>query len=78
MDGLEVVFGDVAPDRASEVRTLQTGVSEMKAGQGARQFDVPDRVAKAIVLSRGLGHPAVEGEGDPISPEERRQRRRHS
>ena len=42
VDWLEVVFGDVAADRAPEVRALQTGVSEVKAGQGARQFDVPD------------------------------------
>ena len=77
VDWLEVVFGDVAADLAPEVRALQTGVPEVKAGQGARQFDVPDGVAKAPVLARSLGHPAVEGEGDLVGAEERRQRRRH-
>ena len=47
VDWLEVVFGDIAADLAPEVRALQTGVPEVKAGQGARQFDVPDGVAKA-------------------------------
>jgi len=74
---LEVVLDDVSAARAPEVRALQTGVPEVKAGQGARQFDVPDGVAKARVLARSLGHPAVEGEGDPIGAEERRQRSRH-
>jgi hypothetical protein len=76
LDRLEEVLDDVAADRAPEVRALQTGVPEVKAGQGARQFDVPDGVAKARVLARRLGHPAVEGERDPIGAEERRQRRR--
>ena len=40
----------------------------MKAGQGARQFDVPDRVAKAPVLARRPSHPTVEGEGDLSVP----------
>jgi hypothetical protein len=54
------VFGDVAADRAPEVRALQTGVPEVKAGQGARQFDVPDGVAKAItgVADRSVACPA--------------------
>ena len=77
VDWLEVVFGDVAADLAPEVRTLQTGVPEMKAGQGAGQFDIPDSVAKARVLARSLGHSAVEGEGDSISAEEFPERSRH-
>ena len=76
LDRLEVVIDDIAADRAPEIRALQTGVPEVKAGQGARQFDVPEGVAKAGVLARGLGHPAVEGERNPVGAEECRQRRR--
>ena len=77
VDWLEVVFGYVAADLAPEVCTLQTGVPEMKAGQGARQFDVPEGIAKARVLARSLGHSAVEGEGDSIGAEEFPERSRH-
>jgi hypothetical protein len=56
---LEVLLGDIPTDRASEVCAFQAGVPEVKASQGARHFDIPDGVAKALVLTRRLAHSAV-------------------
>ena len=73
MDPLEVVLVHVPTNVPPEVRTFLARVAKMEAGQSARQFDVPDRVAKATVLARWRRprHPAIESEGDPIGSKER-------
>src|SRR5437667_12572771 len=52
----------------------------MEAGEGPREIYVLDCIAEARVVAPGRRprHPAIEVEGDRISPKERLQRRSHS
>src|SRR5689334_3568078 len=65
-----VVAGDPAAEAGADI----VGVAEVEAGEDARVDDVVDRVMQVLVVARGPGDAAVEGERDVVGAEEGLQR----